>query len=81
MFMLYINDVPNCSSKLSFRIFVDDINIFYSNSSIDEIEWVMNEELYYIMHYYRVNKLSINYNETNYMLITSAKKKNTKYMH
>ena len=34
----YINDMPNCSNKLSFRIFADDTNVFYSNLSIDEIE-------------------------------------------
>ena len=28
LFLLYINDLPNCSSKLSFRIFADDINMF-----------------------------------------------------
>ena len=28
LFLLSINDLPNCSSKLSFRIFADDTNIF-----------------------------------------------------
>ena len=28
LFLLYINDLPNCSIKLSFRIFADDTNIF-----------------------------------------------------
>ena len=28
LFLLYINDLPNCSSKLSFRILADDINMF-----------------------------------------------------
>ena len=75
LFMPYINDMPNCSSKLSFRIFDNDTNIFYSNSSSDGIERVMNEELHYNIHYCRENKLSINYTKTNYMSITSAKKK------
>ena len=61
LFIFYLNDVPNGSSKLCFRIFADDTNIFYSNSSIDEIEQVTNKELFYIMHYCRVNKLLINY--------------------
>jgi hypothetical protein len=30
LFLMYINDMPNCSSKLSFRIFADDTNVFYS---------------------------------------------------
>ena len=28
LFLLYINDMPNCSKKLSFRIFADDTNVF-----------------------------------------------------
>ena len=31
LFLLYINDLPNCSSKLSFWIFADDTNMFYTN--------------------------------------------------
>jgi len=29
LFLLYINDLPNCSKKLSFRIFADDTNMFF----------------------------------------------------
>ena len=28
LFLLYIDDLPNCSNKLSFRIFADDTNMF-----------------------------------------------------
>ena len=45
LFLLYINDMPNCSKKLSFRIFTDDTNVFYSGKSVSEIEIVMNEEI------------------------------------
>ena len=75
LFTLYINDMPNCSNKLSFRIFADDTNVFYSNSSIDEIGRVMNEELNHIFQYCMINKLSINYNKTNYMLLKPSNKK------
>ncbi len=67
--------MPNCSKKLSFRMFADDTNIFYSNPSIDEIEWVMNEESNHILQYCIINKLSINYKKTNYMLLKSSNKK------
>ena len=67
--------MPNCSNKLSFRIFVDDTDVFYSNSSIDGIERVMNEELNHIFQYCMTNKLSINYNKTNYMLLKPSNKK------
>jgi hypothetical protein len=39
------NDMENYAKKLSFRIFADDTNVFYSGKSIDHVENVMNEEL------------------------------------
>ena len=61
LFLLYINDMPNCSKKLSFRIFADDTNVFYSGKSVSEIEIVMNEEIKKIHNYCATNKLSINF--------------------
>ncbi len=54
--------MPNCSNKLSFRIFADDSNVFYSSTSIDDVERVMNEELNHIFRYCDANKLSVNIN-------------------
>ena len=45
LFLLYINDLPNCSSKLSFRNFADDTNMFYTSNNLHNLESVMNEEL------------------------------------
>ena len=75
LFILYINDMPNCSNKLSFRIFADDSNVFYSSTSIDDVERVMNEELNHIFQYCDANKLSVNINKTNFMVITSNKRR------
>ena len=75
LFLLYINDMPNCSKKLSFRIFADDTNVFYSGKSVSEIEIVMNEEIKKIHNYCATNKLSINFKKTNFMIIGSKQKK------
>ena len=75
LFLIYINDMPNCSNKLQFRIFADDTNVFYSNSSIDEVESVMNIEIEKLFRYCATNKLSINLKKTNFMLITNSNKK------
>ena len=42
--LLYNNDLPNCSSKLSFRIFADDTNMFYTSNNLHNLESVMDEE-------------------------------------
>ena len=35
-FLLYINDLPKSSNKLSFRIFADNTNIFFSSKNIQK---------------------------------------------
>ena len=61
--------------KLSFRIFADDTNIFFTGSNPNEVEFTMNEEIKLVLKYCAVNKLSVNFKKTNYMLISSSKKK------
>ena len=39
------NDLPNSSEKLSFRMFADDTNIFFTGSNPNEVEFTMNEEI------------------------------------
>lgn len=45
LFLLYINDLQNSSHKLSFRLFADDANIFYSTKEQKDLETVMISEL------------------------------------
>ena len=73
LFLLYINDLPNCSKKLSFRIFADDTNIFFSSDNLYHLESIMNEELNLVFKYCNINKLSINFTKTTYMIISSAR--------
>ena len=75
LFLIYINDIVNCSSIPSFRLFADDTNIFYVNKDPTELEIVMNRELKKFYDYCALNKLSINMNKTNFMVITSSNKK------
>ena len=74
LFLLYINDLPNSSTTLSFRLFADDANIFYASKNLKEIETVMNNEFQNILKYCNANKLSINMQKTHFMLIRSSKK-------
>ena len=75
LFLFNIIDIINCSSILSFRLFADDTNIFYTNRDQRKLKVVMNRELKKFFDYCVLNKLSVNMNKTNFMLITSSKKK------
>jgi hypothetical protein len=71
----YINDLPNCSNKLKFRLFADDTNIFASSSNIQELETLMNTEISKVKEWCSSNKLSINFSKTNFMIVKSSRKK------
>ena len=75
LFLLYINDLPRSSKKLTFRIFADDTNMFYSSKDPEQLQSVINEELGKVLKFCAANILSINFKNTNYMIITSPKKK------
>ena len=78
LFLLYINDISNCSDKLSFRIFADDTSVFYSCKNVNELETVMNDEIQALLKYCAINKLSVNFKKTNFIVFRSPKRKNIK---
>ena len=74
LFLLYINDLPNCSENLTFRIFADDTNLFASARGLKNLETLINSESGKVKVWCDVNKLSINFIKTNYMIIKSNRK-------
>ena len=72
VFLIYINDITKASSFHT-TLFADDINLHISNSSFNVLQTTVNLELCKIDHCLRANKLSLNYNKTNFMLLTSRK--------
>ena len=73
LFLLYVNDLPNCTDKLSVRSFADDTNFFFSSDNLQYLESVMNHEIKLIYKYCALNRLSINFSKTNYMLVSSPR--------
>ena len=65
LFPIYINDLPNCSDKLSFKIFADDTNVFTSANNLKSLETLVDCELEKVKEWCDVNKLSINTAKTN----------------
>ena len=74
LFWLCTNDLPNCSKRLSFRIFADDTNIFCTSDNLKHLKSVMNEALDLVFKYNcSTNRLSVNLVKTKYMLISSSR--------
>ena len=67
LFLLYVNDISNASSLLSFVLFADDTNIFYSHSKLESLVNTLNFELPKVSAWFKCNKLSLNINKTHFM--------------
>ena len=44
-FLIYINNLPNCSNALTFRVYADDTNVFASANDLKVLEKIVNSEL------------------------------------
>ena len=60
LFLLYINDLPECLKNTRPRLFADDTNLTASSHSIADIEIAANSDLENLRHWLIENKLSLN---------------------
>ena len=75
LFIIYINDMPNCIENCSVNLYADDTVIYYSGVSIEDIESFVKRDLKSLSQWLEDNKLVLNALETNSMLFTSNRHK------
>ena len=68
-FLIYINDLPRCLRTSTPAMYADDNNMTVVGKTGEEIEESLNSELENIH-----NKLTLNVNKTEYMIIGSRQK-------
>ena len=68
LFLLYINDITNCSDSGEFILFADDTNIFITAESETEVYKLANKTIS-IMILYMINQLHINLSKYTYIHI------------
>ena len=71
LFLLYINDLPNSLKMSKPSMFADDTNLTCVGQSSSEIETKLNEELENVHRWLTANKLTLNDEKTEFMLIGS----------
>ena len=60
LFLIYINDLPNCLNVGSPRMYADDTNVTFSEAAIPVLESQINSDFKYIDRWLKANKLSLN---------------------
>ena len=78
--LLYINDIVNASKVLKFILYADDTTLYLNNASLQEMIHVFNVELDHILEWTKANRISLNFNKTKYMIISSRKVNNSDFL-
>ena len=74
LFLLYINDLPNISTKLKFFLFADDTNIFFDHNNLNMLEKIVNQELKKLSLWLNANRLALNVSKTNFVVFAPKNK-------
>ena len=71
LFLIYINDLPYCSSFLTL-LFADDTTLLLSHSSIHELIILVNRELQKVVNFFRFNNLSLHPLKTKFLVFSNS---------
>ena len=74
LFLVYVNDLPNCLNHTTPRMFADDTSVSYASNSDEELENIMNSDLKNLYSWLTTNRLSLNIVKTEFMIIGSRQK-------
>ena len=74
LFLIYINDLPNVSKKLSCILFADDTTFSASSPCHNELMSTVSVELDNVKRWTFVNRLSLNMSKTYYLLFSNRRR-------
>ena len=74
LFLLFVNDLPNSTDFLLPTLFADDTTLSISHHNYNEIVPILNRELDLIHKWTVSNKLSLNVEKTEMILVSNKKK-------
>ena len=71
LFLIYINDLPNCLNSTTPCLYADDTQIFTSSRDPAELAYNLNSDLENIMDWLTLNKLQFHSSKSKFMVIGS----------
>ena len=77
LFLIYVNDLPNCLSISKPRMYADDTHLNFASNCVDTINEVLNRDLAKVNEWLITNKLTLNASKTEFMLIGSRQRLST----
>ena len=77
LFLVYINDLPNCLSFSIPRMYADDTHITYAGSDLHLIQYSLSHDLEKLSKWLVCNRLTLNATKTEFMVIGSRQRLST----
>ena len=74
LFLIFINDLPNCLKNCVVSLYADDTCIYYASNTVQDIENYLNQDLRNISDWLSCNRLALNTKKCETMLIGSKKR-------
>lgn len=71
LFLIYINDLPNCLSSTQCILYADDTTIFTYHNNISSLVNILSTDLENIFRWCNTNLLSINATKTKFVVVSS----------
>ena len=71
LFIIYVNDLVTCVKSCQVQLYADDTVLYFSHSSINNIELALNTDLENVYNWMCQNKLSVNCKKTECILFGS----------
>ena len=75
LFLIYVNDIMQVSTKVMPLLYADDTNLFCSGKNISEIIDTLNNELTLYMKWMQINKLTVNADKTKVIIFRKPRTK------
>ena len=69
LFLVCINDLPDCLNNGSPRMYADDTNVSFQTANLNELEEMMTSDVSRLNTWLKANRLSLSIAKTEYMVI------------
>jgi len=73
LFILYVNDIGECSNDALIRLFADDTNVFVSHKNLEVLKEKAEHTLADLIVWFSANKLTLNINKTCFNVYSNKK--------
>ena len=74
LFIIYTNDLPHSMKHSKCILVAYDTTVYHSSTNLNELIWLIEEDLVTLTDWFCANKLSLNVNKTNFLVFSPKAK-------